>query len=72
MPVRKFRSVEEMPGPEPVSSDDARLWQAIAQLLTLSSRLLPRRLPAGVYKSRSPEEANRRREQAELGPRPLP
>jgi hypothetical protein len=65
MPVRKFRRVQDMPGPEPRSADDPLLWVATAELWSLSSRLCPRTFPAGVYKSRSPEEANRRRELAE-------
>lgn len=69
MPVRKFRRVEDMPGPPPRSGADASLWSATAALWTLSSRLCPRLFPAGVYKSRNPEEANRRREHAERGRR---
>jgi hypothetical protein len=65
MPVRKFRDVASMPGPRHRSPDDPLLWRQIADLWSLSSRLCPRRFLPGVYKSRSPEEANRLRERAE-------
>jgi hypothetical protein len=65
MPVRKFRDVGSMPGAQPHRPDDPLLWRHITSLWSLSSRLSPRRLPPGVYKSRSLEEANRRRQSLE-------
>jgi hypothetical protein len=64
MPVRKFRSIEEM--------DDARheLWcepgeecfRRIARLWKRSARINPRKFPKGVFKYRSIEEAQADRE----------
>ena len=61
MPVRKFRSVEEMntPAREPA---DPHLAAAIADVWALGDRIFPRRFPPGVYKHRSIEEANAQRE----------
>lgn len=64
MPVRKFRSIEEMKAEarwyEPGS--DA-LYQAIAELWRASAAMYPARFPPGVYKHRSFEEAERLAEQ---------
>ena len=64
MPVRKFRSLEEMqamedslwrePGPE--------LWRAIASVWRFAERTCPKRFPPGVYRHRSIEDAQRLRE----------
>ena len=62
MPVRKYRDVSEMPGPPKVDPNDPRLWRRIAAWMALSNRLSRRRWPPGVYKNRTIEEANRRRD----------
>ncbi len=55
MPVRKFRSVEEMktiwrqPG-------DPRLYRAIEQVWRFGRRTVPRHFPPGVHRYRSIEE----------------
>jgi hypothetical protein len=61
MPVRKFRSLEDMedslwrePGPE--------LWRAIASVWRFADRTCPKRFPPGVYRHRSIEDAQRQRE----------
>lgn len=60
MAIRKFHRVEDMT--PPVAPEPARPWRRIAELWALSSRLCPRRFPAGVHRNRSIDEANRRRE----------
>jgi hypothetical protein len=59
MPIKKFRSVVDMPPPLP-PPPEAR-WRRITELWALSSRLHRTRFPAGVHKNRTIEEANRRR-----------
>lgn len=64
MPVRKFRSIEEMdqlPWREP---GDPMLYRAIAGVWELARRTNPRRFPPGVWKYRSVEEMSRAREQS--------
>ena len=70
MPVRRFRSVDEMPRADWYSADDPRLWRRIAALWELGARLCPRRRPPGVHRNRTIDEANARRLSWELGPRP--
>jgi hypothetical protein len=57
MPVRKFRSIEEMKPPwrEPGSS---QLDRAIRRVLELGSAMTDRRFPPGIYRFRTIEEAN--------------
>ncbi len=67
MPVRKFRSVEEMEDDrwkwkEP---DSPALWRAIRTVWELARRTSCRRYPAGVYRHRSVEELNRQTEEWE-------
>lgn len=62
MPVRKFRSVADMPPAafcEPL--DPANLVLAL-RLSELAARLHPRRFPAGVHRYRSVEAASLARE----------
>jgi hypothetical protein len=62
MPVRKFRSVEEM-GDElwrPAGSPE--LARAIARVWRFAARTTARSFPPGVYKHRSIEEAQLQRE----------
>jgi hypothetical protein len=66
MPIRKYRSVEEIPSPawsNPL--DPANLRQA-GEMSALAARLHPRRHPAGLYKYRSVEEAGEARRDWEL------
>ena len=62
MPVYKFRSVEDMPGPAWRTPGDPGLYRALASLSETTRRLHPRRFPAGVYKHRSIEEMNAQRD----------
>jgi len=59
MPVRKFRSVEEMePAPWRRPGDPA-LFRAIAAVWEFGNRTRPRRFPPGVFRYRSVEEMKR-------------
>lgn len=58
MPVRKFRSVEEMPEAGWMDPDDPGLIDAIRECWALAAKLSPIRFPPGVYKRRSIEELN--------------
>lgn len=60
MPVRKFRSVAEM-HQSPLPRLDPRNLKLVCDLSTTATRLRPLRVPAGVYKHRSIEEAQRLR-----------
>ena len=53
MPVRKFRSVEEMNQPVWRSPGDPALYRTMAGLLATGSRLRSRRFPPGVYRYRT-------------------
>jgi len=63
MPVKKFRSVADMPDPPRRQPGDPALYKAIAGLWEFSRHANPRRFPPGVYKYRSIEEMNRAQEQ---------
>jgi hypothetical protein len=65
MPVRKFRSVEEMPGPLALPPLDPNNLRSALSLMEVAYRLCPWRFPAGVHKFRSIEEANARRHEWE-------
>jgi hypothetical protein len=56
MPVRKFRSVEEMSEPTWLPIGPA-LWQAMERIGELGERTVGHRFPPGVYKHRSVEDA---------------
>ena len=58
MPVRKFRSVEEMEQPRWREPGDPALYQAIARVWAFGRKTAARRFPPGVYRHRSPEELN--------------
>lgn len=64
MPVRRFRSIEEMSS-APVLPTGRSPWERMRELLRLSALLSPNRWAPGVSKSRSIEEANRRRMESE-------
>jgi hypothetical protein len=63
MPVRKFRSVEQMPPPavfgEPLDPANLRL---ACELSSTALRFAPRRFPSGVHRYRSIADASARRE----------
>jgi hypothetical protein len=61
MPVRKFRSVAEMPSPPPLTPLDPRNLKLACDLSITAARLRPIRFPSGVYKHRSLSEAQRLR-----------
>jgi hypothetical protein len=66
MPLRKYRSVEEMRSPtwsEPLDPDNLR---RAGDLSAFAARLHPRRFQAGLHKYRSVEEASAARERWEL------
>jgi hypothetical protein len=65
MPVRKFRSIEEMKCEVWFEPGDSRLWEAIAQVWSFAASASRLRFPPGVYKHRSIEESNRLREEWE-------
>jgi len=61
MPVRKFRSIEEMKQDHPIwrRPGDPVLYRAIALVWEVARRTNPRRFPPGVYKYRSIQEMDR-------------
>jgi hypothetical protein len=60
MPVRKFRSVEEMNRPTWREPGDPSLYRAIARLWGLGQSTSRRRFPPGVHRARTIEEVDRR------------
>ena len=62
MPVRKYRSVEEMDGNTWREPGDPALFRAIKATWEFAERTLQPRFPPGVYKHRSIEEADKVRE----------
>jgi hypothetical protein len=58
MPVRKFRSIEEMGGPIWYRPGDPALYRAMRNVLGLAHRTLRPRFPPGVHKHRSIEDMN--------------
>jgi hypothetical protein len=62
MPVKKFRSLQEMEKSLWHEPGDPALWRAIRRVWDFAARTCPRRFPPGVYKHRSIEEAQRQRE----------
>lgn len=65
MPIRKYRSVAEMPGVRPLRPLDPDNLRIACELTELSFALHPWRFEPGVRKFRSLEEANRHREEWE-------
>ena len=68
MPVRKFRSIEEMNAADRerwLDCDDPELPRLIYELWAQASALLPPLMPPGVRKYRSIEEMNADREKWE-------
>ena len=62
MPVQRFRSFDEARRALWVESGDPSLARRIAGLWRLSARLVSRRIPRGVRKFHTIEDANRERE----------
>jgi hypothetical protein len=56
MPIRKFRTVEEMKAPRWYERGDPALFRAMAALWEIGRRTRTRRYPPGVHKHRSIEE----------------
>ena len=77
MPIRKFRSVAEMPGPPPLRPRDPDNLRRACELVELAYRLCPWSFPPGVRKFRTQAEANQwratwEREQIRTARRPGP
>ena|ERR1700688_245313 len=62
MPLRKFRSLEAMEDSLWREPGDPALWRAIGRVWRFAAETCPRRLPSGVYRHRSIEEAKQLRE----------
>lgn len=60
MPVRKFRSIEEMKAARGYDRDDPRLPRVIEGIWDFGRRTARLRFPPGVYRYRSVEEMNAR------------
>jgi len=56
MPVRKFRSVEEMSQPIWRQPGDPTLYRTIAAIFDVGGRTSKRRYPPGLHKHRTVEE----------------
>ena len=65
MPIRKYRSVADMPGLQPLPPLDSRNLGIACELTELTFALHPWRLEPGVRKYRSLEEAHRHRQEWE-------
>jgi hypothetical protein len=72
MPVRKYRSVSEMPRADWQARLDPRNLKLACDLSVLAVRLRPRTFPPGLYTHRSVEEASEFRERWERGEWPAP
>ena len=66
MPVRKFRTAEEMNQPVWHRPGDPALYRAMRIVWDFGRRANPRQFPPGVYKYRSIEEMSRAQEQLEV------
>ncbi len=65
MPLRKFRTIEEMNAADAelwCAAPDAAYYRRIRQLWNTSSKLNPRKYPRGVFKFRTLEEAQQQRD----------
>lgn len=63
MPVRKFRSISEMP--EPWQDRGPELFRTIRSVWAFAARTVPMRFPPGVHRHRSIDEADAQRERWE-------
>lgn len=59
MPVRKYRSIEDMPAPPPLPPLDPGNLKVACDLSSLAARLRPTRFPPGIHKHRSLDAADR-------------
>ena len=66
MPVRKYRSVEDMPSPKWGTRLDPDNMRRACELSAFAARLRPRRFPPGLHEYRSVEEASEARARWEL------
>ena len=62
MPVRKFRSLQEMEDALWRRPDDPSLSAAIARVWSFADRICPLRFPPGIHKHRNIGEAQELRE----------
>ena len=65
MPVRKYRSVADMPPVQPLPPLDSRNLAIACELTELAFALHPWKFDPGVHKYRSVEEAHRQRQEWE-------
>jgi hypothetical protein len=66
MPLRKYRSVADMPSPSWSERLDPENLRRAFDVSALAARLHPRRFPPGLYKYRSIEDASEARRGWEL------
>lgn len=57
MPVRRFRSIEEMPDAPSYAPRSLELAKAIGRVWEFARRTCPQHFPPGVYRHRSYDEA---------------
>ena len=69
MPVRKFRSVDDMKHGTWREPGDPALFRAIAAVWEFGRRSRPRRFPPGVYRHRSMDALNAQTEQWQMSDR---
>lgn len=62
MPVRKFRSVADMPGPPPLRPLEPDNLRRAVEMMDLGARLYPLTRQPGVRKFRSLDEAHAQRD----------
>jgi hypothetical protein len=65
MPVRKYRSIEDVPPPPALPPLDPNNLRSALSLMEVAYRMFPWRFLPGVHKYRSIEEANARRDEWE-------
>lgn len=64
MPIKRYRSIEEVPAPERRDPSDPEFLERLFAFLSSPPRRLPPLFEPGIYKYRSVEEANEAREAA--------
>lgn len=62
MPIKKYRSVDEMDGNTWREPESEELYRAIERVWSFAARTLQPTYPPGVHKHRSIEEAQRQKE----------
>lgn len=63
MPIRKFRSIEEMSDEHWYQPGDPSLYRAIRRIWALGHRTIQHHFPPGIYKNRTLEDMNARQKQ---------